>query len=185
MVADLHAVLEALEIRAPVRLVGNSFGGLLALAYAAAHPEGTAGLVLVDAHLSDDTWGGQMARTLQLEGEARDRMIAQSFKSWLGRHSERKRTRLARTAEALVQGTTLIADLRDSPPLGAGDLARIQCPVLAIYGEHSDLRQRANELAAALPHCDARIFPDCTHSVLWEATAEVRELIVAWLARSV
>src|SRR5512133_2303707 len=39
LVADLAALLDALGIAHPVALVGNSFGGLVALAFAAAHPE--------------------------------------------------------------------------------------------------------------------------------------------------
>ena len=57
-----------------------------------------------------------MTSTLGLTGEARDQKIAASFQSWLGRHSARKRTRLAAAAEALVEGTSLVADLAASPP---------------------------------------------------------------------
>src|SRR5512134_897411 len=39
LVDDLAALLAALAITGPVQLVGNSFGGTLALAFAAAHPE--------------------------------------------------------------------------------------------------------------------------------------------------
>jgi pimeloyl-ACP methyl ester carboxylesterase len=139
-------------------------------------------LALVDAHLSAEGWGREMAATLSLTGEARDRKIAESFRHWLGRHSARKRTRLAQTAEALVHGTSLVTDLVASRALDERDLARITCPVLALYGEASDVLDRGRALARALPDCTLRVLPGCTHSVLWEATAEVRDTLVAWLA---
>jgi pimeloyl-ACP methyl ester carboxylesterase len=48
-VQQLDDVLDAAGLPEPVLLVGHSFGGLLARAYAAAHPDRVAGLVLVDA----------------------------------------------------------------------------------------------------------------------------------------
>ncbi len=181
MVADLHALLEALSLPGPVVLAGNSFGGLLALAFAAAHPTRVAGLLLIDAHLGEQGWTEKMAATLELEGEARDRMIQSSFEHWLGRHSERKSTRLARSAAALVYDTSLVHDLRASPSLGEPDLRAVRCPVLALYGESSDLRAEAEQLAKALPAVELRIYPGCTHSILWEATARVREDTLAFL----
>lgn len=180
LVADLAALLDALDVPRAT-LVGNSFGGLLALAFASAHPARVARLALIDAHDGTDGWAAQMASTLLLRGEARDAKIAESFQAWLGRHSERKRTRLARAAEALVEGTSLIADLRGSPPLTAAELARIPCPTLALYGERSDVRARGEELARTLPACTLHVLPGCTHSVLWEATAEVRARVVAFV----
>jgi pimeloyl-ACP methyl ester carboxylesterase len=182
LVEDLRALLDALGIERPVELVGNSFGGLVALAFAAAHPARVAKLVLIDAHDGTLGWAAQMTSTLALTGDARDAQIATSFQSWLGRHSDRKRTRLARAAEALVEGTSLIEDLRASPPMTREALARIACPTLALYGERSDVRARGEELATVLPACELRVLPGCSHSVLWEATAEVRERIVAFLA---
>lgn len=51
--ADLHELIAAAEIEAPVVLVGHSYGGLVALISAAEHPEETAGVVLVDASQPD------------------------------------------------------------------------------------------------------------------------------------
>jgi len=184
MLADLDALLAALGIARPVQLVGNSFGGLLALKFAAVHPERTLSLALIDSHLSDDGWGAGMSATLALSGAERDRKIAESFQSWLGRHSTRRRTRLARTAEALVYGTSLTDDLRASPPLTDADLQRVRCPVVAFYGERSDIRANAARLARTLPRCQVRILSGCTHSVLWEATGTVRREVLAWLAES-
>ncbi|MCB9571782.1 MAG: alpha/beta fold hydrolase [Kofleriaceae bacterium] len=181
LVADLAALLDALDVARPVHLVGNSVGGTIVLAFAAAHPERVASLALIDAHDGAEGWAAQMTATLALRGDARDAKIAETFAAWLGRHSERKRSRLATAAQALVEGTSLVADLAASPPLDAAALARIRCPVLAIYGERSDVRDRGEALAAALPACTLRLLPGCTHSVLWEATAEVRAALLAWL----
>jgi pimeloyl-ACP methyl ester carboxylesterase len=178
MTADLAAILDVAAPRRRVLLVGNSFGGLLALAFARDHAERTAGLALVDAHLGDQGFGEEMAATLALEGEARDRRIAESFKDWLGRHSERKRTRLADTARDLVEKTSLLADMRATPPLDPRDFATIQVPALAIYGERSDLRARGETCLREMPRCRVVTLPGCTHSVLWEATDRVRDLLV-------
>ena len=178
LVADLAALLDALEVTRPVDIVGNSFGGLLALAFAAAHPERVARLALIDAHTGVEGWAAQMTATLALKGDARDAKIAESFQSWLGRHSERKRNRLAKSAEALVEHTTLVAELRASPAL---ELGAIKCPTLALYGETSDVRSHGEALARQLPACTLTLLPGCTHSVLWEATAEVKARVLAFV----
>ncbi len=180
-VADLDALFSVLAIDRPAILVGNSFGGLLALAFAVAHPERTAGIVLVDGHLGDDGFAAEMAATLSLEGDARDRRIAESFAAWLGRHSERKRNRLADHARALVGETTLVADMGATTPLGQAELATISAPVLALYGERSDLRARGESALAAIPGARVEIVDGCTHSILWEATALVRQRIVEFV----
>jgi pimeloyl-ACP methyl ester carboxylesterase len=125
-----------------------------------------------------------MAATLSLEGEARDRRIAESFKDWLGRHSERKRTRLADTAKELVERTSLLADMRATPALDASDFGAIDAPAMAIYGERSDLRARGEACFREMPRCHIVTVPGCTHSVLWEATDRVRELVIDFVRRA-
>ena len=141
------------------------------------------GVALVDAHLPDESWAAEMKHTLGLEGAERDAMIAHSFKDWLGRHSERKRNRLARNASELVYGTSLVADLDASPVFSDEDLRRVECPVLAIYGENSDILARGERLQRVLPACELRVLPGCSHSILWEATGQLRRALVEWVGR--
>jgi pimeloyl-ACP methyl ester carboxylesterase len=53
-VADLHRLLAAARVPGPYVLVGASFGGLIAVMYAATYPKDVAGMVLLDASLPDD-----------------------------------------------------------------------------------------------------------------------------------
>jgi pimeloyl-ACP methyl ester carboxylesterase len=184
MVADLMALLDQEPGPRDVHLVGNSFGALLALKLALDHPERARSLTLVDGHLGDQAFGPQMAATLLLEGEERDQAIADSFKDWLGRHSERKRNRLAANARSLILQTSLVADLQATPPLSEGDFAHLQLPILGIYGERSNLRPMAERLLPCAPHATLRILPGSSHSVLWEASDRVREEVIAFLQKN-
>ncbi|HUB09004.1 MAG TPA: alpha/beta hydrolase [Myxococcales bacterium] len=181
-VADLAGLVAALAPAGALHLVGNSFGGLLALAFAASHPGRAASLTLIDAHVGLPGWAEQMTATLELQGEARDRRIAEDFRHWLGRNSERKSSRLAETARALVEQTSLVEDLRRSPPLSSAALRALDLPVLALYGERSDRRADAEALRELVPQTRLVLRPGSTHSVLWEATPWVRGELLAWLA---
>ncbi len=183
LVAECVGVLDALGQQEPIQVVGNSFGGLLALALTLEHPERVASLALVDALLPEPGWADAMRATLSLEGDAADDHIASSFQAWLGRHSTRKRTRLADAARALVHQTSLLEDLQRSPTHSDEDYARITVPVLALYGERSDQRMAGERLCAHLPEVTLEIVPDATHSVLWEATDRLTERLLGWLDR--
>ncbi len=181
LVADLGALLDGLGVDGPVHLVGNSFGGLLALAFAAARPASVASLFLVDALVPDPGWGTRMAGTLRLEGDDRDSLIADRFAAWAGRHSARKRTRLATQAQALVEGTSLLADLEASPAVDPAALAALEAPVLALYGADSDVRAVGEAFCQRLPRATVEVLPGCGHSVLWEATDTVKDRLGAWV----
>lgn len=67
-VQDLGAVIDAIEPRGKVLLVGHSYGGLLATEYARAHPDRLQGLVLVDPATME-----QRHEAMQID---RDRVLA-------------------------------------------------------------------------------------------------------------
>jgi pimeloyl-ACP methyl ester carboxylesterase len=178
-VADLTALLDAWRLDAePVHLVGNSFGGVVALRFAQQFPERVASLVLVEGHFPTEGWGERMAGSLALAAFGLDE---QGVKDWLDRHGTRKLNRLARRSEQLFMATSLIDDLQRERPFTHEALREIDCPVLAIYGADSDILDRARDLERHLPRCDLHVVEGCSHSVLFEATPFVRELTLAWL----
>jgi pimeloyl-ACP methyl ester carboxylesterase len=181
-VADLLALLDALGIDGPIHLVGNSYGGVIGLALAVAAPERVAGLVLVEAHASvegqRERERAQLAHGLDLAGVFLD---DDDVNSWLDTVGGRKLNRMAAAAKALIYDTTLADDLRDSAPFTEEQLAGVTCPVLLVYGEHSDIFSRAVLLERLLPRVDLHVVAGIDHSVLMGATAEVRRLVLDWV----
>ncbi len=176
-VADLAALLDALRIRGPVHLVGNSYGGTVALAYGVAFPDRVASLVLIEAHFAIEGWGEQMAGTLtEIAFGLRDGDVA----AWRNRHG-RKLGRMAGNADELINNTTLVDDLLAVTPLPADGLRALSGPVLAVYGADSDVLHHAEALSGLLRQYTLDVLPGRTHSVLMEATGYLRERLAAWL----
>ncbi len=179
-VADLRALLDGWGIDEPVHLLGNSFGGLIALAFAHRFPGRVASLVLVEAHFATEGWGEHMAGSLALAAFGLDE---QNVKDWLARNASRKVGRLARHSERMLMETSLIDDLQREQPFPQQALAAVVCPTLAIYGEGSDILDRAHDLEHHVPRCELHVVPGCTHSVLFEATPFVRQHTLDWITR--
>lgn len=177
-VADLAALLDALGIDGPVHLVGNSYGGTVALGFAVAHPQRVASMVLIEAHFSVAGWAEQVAAERDRIGVA---IAGGELRSWLDQLG-RKVTRLLAMADDLINRTTFLADLTALQPIPMSRLRMLSCPVRAVYGEQSDVVDYARELDAYLPHCELTVLAGCGHSVLMDATAEVREIVLGWLA---
>ena len=95
---------------------------------------------------------------------------------------QRKVARLAISANALLNGTTLIDDLASEQPLTTAELAALECPVLGVYGERSELLPAAQELVRHVRDCQVEILPGLAHTVLREATDDLSDIMLDWLA---
>jgi pimeloyl-ACP methyl ester carboxylesterase len=176
-VEDLVAVLFELGVDGPVHIVGNSYGGTVGLAYAMAYPERVASLVLVEGHFAVQGWGEEMARTLW--GIAFG-MELEEARAWVAA-AGRKMTRMAKKADALINHTSLVEDLLTAIPLPREPLATLACPVLAIYGDESDVIDRARDLATLVPDFTLNILSGCGHSILMEVPGHLQAVLAWWL----
>ncbi|MBJ8348319.1 alpha/beta fold hydrolase [Antrihabitans sp. YC2-6] len=182
-VADLFGILDAMAVTEPVVLIGNSFGGFVAGHAAFARPERVAGIVFIEAICAGPVaadWVESMVNSLSvtalnLEHERTHEQCATA--------GLRKSAKKLGSIYDLLNGTTLIEDLAATPPLPERSLAAIECPTLAIFGEHSFLLPAADDLVRNVPDCAVEILPDVNHSVLVEATGPLCALIVDWLVR--
>ncbi|SEG12970.1 Alpha/beta hydrolase family protein [Thermomonospora echinospora] len=181
-VADLFGVLDALGHRRPVHLVANSFGGVIALNAALARPGRVAGLVMIEAygpawHTGD--WNehmlntlGKSALTLEYERTA-ERLLEIGW---------RRQGRQTATAAALLNGTSLLADLAAADPVPPPGLTGLACPVLAVYGEHSEVAGAGRLLLRHAPDCSLHQMAGYAHTVLTDGTAELLGVMLPWLA---
>jgi pimeloyl-ACP methyl ester carboxylesterase len=161
---DLHALLDALEIERPI-LLGSSTGALVALHYAAHHPERPERLVLISAvaryvHARSiaafDRLGGAEAGEVAARyfADPNEGTFADYLRICLPLYSRSGLppdviARMSWNPDATIhwdRNETSKVDLRDLAGL-------VRCPVLMVAGEDdpSSTLAGAEELAAALP----------------------------------
>jgi pimeloyl-ACP methyl ester carboxylesterase len=168
---DLDALLDHLEIER-AHIVGHSFGGAVALHYAALHPERVHSLTAADAHVPSLQTSFTRRGTLQFRRAAarlaRDGIgvpadtprVAFAFFEELARHPRRGHAPLEWTQyfpgqerwTRLMRSTTARRELGDRG-LTPERILSINRPTLAICGEHSGYLPTLRALERLLTDC--------------------------------
>lgn len=189
--ADLDALLDALGLVRPVHLVGNSFGGTVALDYAVLRPGRTASVVVIESAPATPQWAATMHTTLHqgpenvTEEEALDWFVDQYGAASSTRRldpRDPRLVRLVRGAGRLMAATTIARDLPGSRMLTDEQLASVRCPVLLLNGGEGLVAAESARLASLLPRARLAELPGQKHSVLVEAPREVCRLALDWVA---
>jgi len=175
MVADLHALLDHLEIER-AHLVGHSFGGVISLHTAVLHPERVASLVLADPeipalrHLCNikewpylEEWNAKLREFgIDVPDEKWDDLnyaLRQSLyipmAYGLRKGQKRKSKRLLR----LLDNTTAINEFREFAGLTMDRIQQVKHPTLAIYGKLSPFLPVCRYLKENMPQCTSVIVP--------------------------
>ncbi|MGQ0465396.1 MAG: alpha/beta fold hydrolase [Sporichthyaceae bacterium] len=180
-VADLSGLLDALKITGPVHLVGNSYGGTIALDFAVEYPERVASIVLIEAHFNVEGWAEQIAEERARVAGVVAEMGEENIQAWIRRFG-RKVVRMMDALTDLANHTSFYPDLTRARPIARDRLRALTCPIRAVYGEMSDVPNFERQLHDLLPHATTTVVAGVGHSVLMDATPQVREIVVEWLA---
>ena len=184
---DVRAFCEALGIERPI-VLGSSFGGLVALAYATRHPTHPAKLIVISSEAAASTHAERRVALFERFGGPEVGALAR--RRFFDRQNDRATidawmrlayplyTRTPRDPEAAQRAVKHFEVLhRYRRPGGEGEtfnllpaLSNVQCPTLVMGGEDDPMTpiECQADIAAALPANIVRFerFPECGHAVL-------------------
>jgi 3-oxoadipate enol-lactonase len=194
-VGDVEALLDELGI-ASAAVVGNSFGGKIALDLALGSPGRVAALVVAAPALS----GAESSPELEALGDEEDRLLDDgkldeavelNVRAWAGELAPEQRSALAAMQRHAfeVQLAAYEADPAPGPvasldPPAAGRLAELDVPVLVVVGD-DDLEHFwvvARRIAAEAPRARLVTMAGAKHLLALERPAEFNELVLGFLA---
>jgi pimeloyl-ACP methyl ester carboxylesterase len=179
--ADLLALMDAIGVRT-ARLVGHSFGGVIAAHAAALAPWRVEAVVFSDPyfpalrHLEDASKWGHW-QSFREEAEGAGVLLSDQFWYDLDKffdqvlHLDGEKMLRFRQAVGLpamqrllrLGATTCGVDTKAVAGLTEDLIRRIDVPALALYGEDSPFLATMDYLAANLPHCRAETIPGAKH----------------------
>ena len=200
---DVHGLLDVVGIETAA-LVGNSFGGRVAIDFALAHPERTAALVLIAPALTG--WeGSPELDALDEEEDALldtgrvDEAVELNLRAWLDGPERAAAPVSAETRAALAEMqrlafVTQVAAYEASPPPEPGGwsdppadsrLGEIEAPTLVIACAYDQpaFRALAERVAAEIPNGEG-VVVETAHLPGLERPEELNRLVLDFLSRA-
>ncbi|MFL5945528.1 MAG: alpha/beta fold hydrolase [Gaiellaceae bacterium] len=199
-VVDFRAAVRQAMDRAGIEravLVGNSFGGLIALEFALESPERVSALVLVGTAIDDHDWSNELdevgnAEMAALERGDREGAVETQLAWVTGPRRNRDavdRNVLALVAEMqrnvyeLQEGHDDVRSRRLDPP-ASKRLAEVSVPTLVMTGDEDfdDILRIADRLAAEIPNAERVRIAHTAHLPSLERPDEFDRIVLRFFA---
>jgi pimeloyl-ACP methyl ester carboxylesterase len=191
---DVVQTMDALSIDRAV-LVGNSFGGAVALRVAVVAPERAAAIALVSAPPPNLEPSTELQAAWEAEESALERgdieaAVGAVLDAWMLPDAPAAlRDRVAamqRRAFEVQAGVSAMTESQDPIEAHPEALARLEIPALVAAGEHDmpDFRLGADALVQHLPHARRVVIARARHLAPLEQPQTFRELLLGFLRES-
>ena len=152
-------------------VLGNGYGGFVALQMAIRHPGIAAKLILADCGAAFSEPGREAFRNMAAASQAKGlsaitdvamrRLFAPEFQAQHPDLMRDRREAFLRTDPEVFHSACMALAGLDLRP----QLAQVKIPVLVLVGEHDEATPppMSHELAAGLPNAQLKIIPGCAH----------------------
>ncbi len=179
-------VLDRLGTTGPVHVVGASFGGLLAQAFALRHPERTASLTLICGSFRYANREGGVNRLERVVAEDLDRIVSGSGSPRIARDRDRLTELLLRSESMDARTGLRYLDLFAGEPDLRERLPEISVPTLLVQGRHDSVipLKTAHLMHGLIPDATYEEIPDAGHFPCVTHPDEVNRLLAAFLDRT-
>ncbi len=162
-------------------MLGNGYGGFVALQMAIRHPGIATRLILADCGAAFSENGREAFRNMAAASKARGllaitdvamrRLFAPEFQAQHPDLMRDRREAFLRSDPAVIQAACAALAELDLRP----QLSQVKVPVLVLVGEHDEATPppMSRELAALLPNARLKIIPGCAHVPQLQSPAAV------------
>jgi pimeloyl-ACP methyl ester carboxylesterase len=183
-VEDFWALTEALEIDKPVHVLGGSYGGAVGFQLALDHPDRVASLSLVDPLLQLPDWGQTLAWSLEyyLDRMNKSSNGVEELMELFQTTARRRATALADRGRRILEGTSIIEEVRSEEQFSMAQFNSIKVPVLAAIGLDSLLLPLVAVLPELVPTIEIIGVEGANHITVFKAP-EVRDGIAQFIHR--
>lgn len=179
-IEDLRDVIQFVKVDKPIVLVGHSFGGAVALAFAQRFPDQVAGLVVYESPMSWEPWwpkdsGGSAAVAVADDPE----FAAETFMRRFIGHRRWEALPEATKIQRRSEGEALVGELVDIRRVKPWALDKVRGPLMAGYGSLSKPHLQASaEFLGNLPDCRSVKIEGAHHNAHSGSPDEFVELLV-------
>jgi 3-oxoadipate enol-lactonase len=170
-------------------VLGNGYGGFVALQMAIRHPAVAAKLVLADCGAAFSEAGRAAFRNMAAASKAKGlaaitdvamlRLFAPDFQAAHPELMQDRRAAFLKTDPEVFEAACAALAALDLRP----ELVKVKAPVLVLVGEHDEATPppMSHELAALLPNARLQIIPGCAHVPQLQAPELFLEMIGGFL----
>jgi 3-oxoadipate enol-lactonase len=173
-------------------VLGNGYGGFVALQMAIRHPSIARKLILADCGAAFSEAGREAFRTMAAVSKAKGlgaitdvamrRLFAPEFQAAHPDLMEDRRAAFLKTDPEVLQAACgQLAELDLRP-----DLSKVKMPVLVLVGEHDEATPppMSHELAALLPNARLKVLAGCAHVPQLQAPKAFLDALADFLSAS-
>jgi 3-oxoadipate enol-lactonase len=192
---DVNALLNHLDIKGNVHLIGTSYGGEVAMRYAIDYPEHVKSLSIIDSVSELDEKLKAMVSGWKVLAKAEPydffcgmapTIYGNSFMTENKAFLEKRANAMNKVPKDYYTGQIDLYDTFVQDVHMTEELPKISCPALVVCGTEDILKEPkfSKIIADSIPNSEYVLIPDCGHVTIFEKPKELASLLVGFVLKN-